>query len=67
MLLGSVDSDAAAREYADLVIAPDMKQFGLTSWHELARMREEGRRAARALLATAPASLARGIKAESRA
>ena len=60
MLLGSVDSDAAAREYADLVIAPDLKDFGLTSWHELTRMREEGRRAAQAALATAPASLTGG-------
>ena len=57
MLLGSVDSDAAAREHADLVIAPDMKGFGLTSWQQLAHMREEGRRAARAALARAPASL----------
>jgi hypothetical protein len=67
MLLGSVDSDAAAREYADLVIAPDMREFGFMSWNELEPMREEGRRAARAALATAPASVVGGIKAQGRA
>jgi predicted acylesterase/phospholipase RssA len=52
MTLGSIDSVAAAREYADLVISPDMREFGLLSWNALERMREEGRRAARAALAT---------------
>jgi len=54
MLLGSVDSDAASREHADLVITPDLREFGLMSWKELERMREEGRRATRAALATTP-------------
>jgi predicted acylesterase/phospholipase RssA len=62
MLLGSVDSDAAALEYADLVIAPDKRRFGLMSWSELERMREEGRRAARDALATAPSTLGGATK-----
>jgi NTE family protein len=60
MVLGSIDSRAAARDHADLVITPDMREYGLTSWKALVPMREEGRRAARAALAAAPSSLGRG-------
>lgn len=66
MTLGSIDSAVAARDYADLVITPNMREFGLTSWKALDRMREEGRRAARAALAAAPPSLVHGSNASDR-
>jgi NTE family protein len=55
--VGSIDSDAAAREYADIVITPQLDEFGLFSWKALERLREQGRRAARAALAEAPSTL----------
>jgi predicted acylesterase/phospholipase RssA len=58
--VGSIDSDAAAREYADVVITPQLDEFGLFSWKELEHLREEGRRAARAALAEVPSTLLRG-------
>jgi NTE family protein len=52
--LASVDTAEAARRHADLVIAPQADGVGLLEFHQLDRMRAEGRRAARMALETAP-------------
>src|SRR4051794_11234399 len=57
VLLGSTDTSDAAQRHADLVIAPEDDGVGLLEFHMLDAMRESGRRAARAALATAPSSL----------
>ena len=50
LLLGSVGPAEAARAQADLVIAPQSKGVGMLEWHQLDRMREAGREAAREAL-----------------
>ncbi|MDP8942831.1 MAG: patatin-like phospholipase family protein [Actinomycetota bacterium] len=57
ILLGSIDTDAAAKRYADLVIIPDTGEKGLTAWKEIEYLREAGRRAAQEALAAAPSSV----------
>jgi NTE family protein len=57
VVLGSTDTDAAAKQYADLVIVPDTGGTPLTAWKEIERMRSAGRRAAEQALATAPSTL----------
>ncbi len=57
MLLGTTDTEADARRYADLVIVPDHAGVGRTEFHLLDRMRDSGRRAAAAALEAAPPEL----------
>jgi predicted acylesterase/phospholipase RssA len=52
--VGSIDTVAAARLHADLVITPAIDGVGLMEWSALARVRELGRRAAREALAANP-------------
>jgi predicted acylesterase/phospholipase RssA len=55
MTAGSIDTVAAARVHADLVITPNVDGFDLTDWKALGRVRELGRRAALEALAADPA------------
>jgi NTE family protein len=48
---GSIDTVAAARLHADLVVTPRVDAIGLTDWKGLAKARDLGRRAAREALA----------------
>ena len=57
--VGSVDTLAAARLHADLVITPAVDGIGLMEWKALPRVREIGRRAARDALAAEPDLIAR--------
>ena len=57
ILLGSADTQAAARRHADLVITPGDEGVGMLEWHMLDRMIEAGRRATREALADAPSRL----------
>ena len=57
VVLGSVDTEEAARRHADLVIRPIEPDVGMLEWHQLDRVRERGRRAARAALQEAPTQL----------
>jgi NTE family protein len=57
LTLGSADTAAAARRHADLVIKPADIGAGFLEFHQLDRLREEGRRAAAAALETAPAAI----------
>jgi NTE family protein len=57
LTLGSIDTTAAARRHADLVIRPVDQGAGILEFHQLDRLRAEGRRAARAALRAAPARL----------
>ena len=54
LLLGSVGPAESARAQADLVIAPPNEGVGMLEWHQLDRMRESGREAAREALDRAP-------------
>jgi predicted acylesterase/phospholipase RssA len=51
---GSIDTVAAARLHADVVITPDVEGIGLMDWDALARVRELGRVAAREALSADP-------------
>lgn len=58
LTVGSIDTVAAARQHADLVISPRVEGVGLLDWGRLAQVRELGREAARAALeAGLPAAL----------
>jgi EmrB/QacA subfamily drug resistance transporter len=57
LTLGSIDTTAAARRHADLVIRPVDQGAGILEFHQLDRLRAEGRRAARAALRDAPERL----------
>jgi len=57
LLLGSVGPAEAARLQADLVIAPPNEGVGMLEWHQLDRMRESGREAARQALQRGSESL----------
>jgi predicted acylesterase/phospholipase RssA len=50
VMVGGTDTVAAAREHADLVIAPKVGGVGLLDWKRLDDVREIGRRAAREAL-----------------
>ena len=54
LTVGSVDTVAAARLHADLVITPAVDGIGLMEWRAIARARELGREAARKALAADP-------------
>ncbi len=54
LTVGSIDTVAAARMHADLVISPDVEGIGLMEWGTLPRVRELGRAAAREALAADP-------------
>jgi predicted acylesterase/phospholipase RssA len=54
LTVGSIDTVAAARLHADLVIAPEVEGIGLMEWQALDRVRELGRAAARRVLADEP-------------
>jgi predicted acylesterase/phospholipase RssA/CRP-like cAMP-binding protein len=54
LTVGSVDTVAAARLHADLVITPPVDGIGLMEWGAIDRVRELGRRAAREALAADP-------------
>ena len=56
-LLQTEDTLAAARRHAQLVILPEQDGVGRLEFHQLDRMREQGRRAAARALETAPAEL----------
>jgi NTE family protein len=51
LTVGSIDTVAAARLHADLVITPQVEDIGLMEWKALPRAVELGRRAAREALA----------------
>jgi NTE family protein len=55
-LLGSTDTDDAARAHAALTITPPVEGIGLMDWKQLGRMRDLGRRAAADALQTADLS-----------
>jgi EmrB/QacA subfamily drug resistance transporter len=57
LTLGSLDTTAAAQRHADLVITPADHGTGILEFHQLDRLRAEGRRAARAALRAAPPRL----------
>ena len=57
LLLGSTDTGRAAHAHADLVITPENKGVGMLEFHQLDRMRQAGREAAREALVKAPARL----------
>ena len=57
VLLGSADTQDAARRHADLVISPRDEGVGILEWHMLDRMIEAGRRATREALEHAPSRL----------
>ena len=57
LTLGSIDTTAAARRHADLVIRPADQGAGILEFHQIDRLRAEGRRAARAALRDAPTRL----------
>jgi EmrB/QacA subfamily drug resistance transporter len=57
VLMRTEDTLAAARRYAQLVILPERDGVGRLDFHQLDRMREQGRRAAVRALETAPAEL----------
>jgi NTE family protein len=59
LTVGSVDTVAAARKHADLVIAPEVDGIGLMDWKALPRAVELGRRAARDALVAHPEALSR--------
>ena len=59
MLMGSGDAAEAAYQQADLVLRPDCTGVGLLEWHQIDRMREAGREAARAALPALVALAAR--------
>ncbi len=52
--VGSIDTVAAARLHADLVISPRVDGVGLMDWGAIAQVRELGRAAAREALAAHP-------------
>jgi predicted acylesterase/phospholipase RssA/CRP-like cAMP-binding protein len=54
LTVGTVDTVAAARLHADLVIAPKVDGIGLTEWRAIGRARELGRQAASQALAADP-------------
>ena len=54
LTVGSVDTVAAARLHADLVITPQVDGVGLMEWRAITRVRELGREAARKALAADP-------------
>jgi EmrB/QacA subfamily drug resistance transporter len=57
ILLQTADTQAAAHRHAQLVITPDQAGVGRLEFHQLDRMRAEGRRAAARALAHAPPEL----------
>jgi predicted acylesterase/phospholipase RssA/CRP-like cAMP-binding protein len=59
MTVGSINSVAAARLHADLVITPAIEGIGLLDWKAVDRMRGLGRDAARKALDSDPGLLAR--------
>jgi NTE family protein len=59
LTVGSIDTVAAARMHADLVIAPEVDGIGLMDWKALPRAVELGRRAARDALLAHPEVLSR--------
>src|SRR5262249_37887910 len=54
LTVGSVDTVAAARLHADLVVTPQVDGIGLMEWRAIGRARELGRQAAREALTTDP-------------
>jgi NTE family protein len=62
MLIGATDTIAAAERHADLLICPGDEGVGLLEFHQLDRMREAGRHAAREALASAPAVIFGGLR-----
>jgi predicted acylesterase/phospholipase RssA/CRP-like cAMP-binding protein len=54
LTVGSIDTIAAARLHADLVIAPEVEGVGMMEWRALDPVRELGRAAARRALAADP-------------
>ena len=59
ILLQTEDTQAAARQHAQLLISPEQDGVGRLEFHQLDRMREQGRRAAVRALETAPEELFR--------
>jgi NTE family protein len=57
LVLGSVDTEQAAREHADIVIQPVEPDVGMLEWHQLDRVRERGRQAAREVLSSSDSAL----------
>jgi NTE family protein len=60
LFLGSSNTSAAARRYADVTIAPRNDGIGLLEFHQIDRARESGRQAAREALERAPSTLLGG-------
>jgi NTE family protein len=57
LTLASIDTAVAAQRYADVVIEPVDLGVGFLEFHQIDRLREAGRRAAREALAVAPAHI----------
>jgi predicted acylesterase/phospholipase RssA/CRP-like cAMP-binding protein len=57
VMIGSVDTREAGRQYADLLITPPNDGVGILEFHQLDRMRDAGRRAAVEALESAPPEL----------
>ena len=57
LVLGSVDTEQAAREHADVVIQPVEPDVGMLEWHQLDRVRDRGREAAREVLSSTDPAL----------
>ena len=57
IVLGSIDTAEAARQYADIVISPDTAGTGMLEWQALPRVRDAGRRAAAEALEKVPPML----------
>jgi predicted acylesterase/phospholipase RssA len=54
LLLGTIDTAAAARTYADLVVTPGVSGIGTMAFEQLPAARAAGREAARRALDAAP-------------
>jgi predicted acylesterase/phospholipase RssA/CRP-like cAMP-binding protein len=57
IMLGSLDTSEAAQRYADVVVTPDVGDYGLLHWDRIDELVEAGRQAARAELAKPAAAL----------
>jgi NTE family protein len=55
--VGRIDTVAAAKRHADVVIQPSLAGIGMLDWCQLDQAREAGREATRAALAQAPSTV----------
>jgi NTE family protein len=55
--VGSIDTVAAAKRHADIVIQQSLEGIGMLDWSQLDQAREAGREATRAALEQAPSTV----------